>query len=249
MLTKLQFVLNRVFANPNGTIQAPSSTMLTTLRYIFNRVFAKSKLSIYTTLHTTKYVLSDLAKTKRFKNRFTLFDYSIQCSRTDGLFLEFGVASGESINYIASLISSEKIYGFDCFKGLPENWSMLPKGHFRTDILPPVRENVELVVGLFQNTLDKFLQEHENPVRFLHLDADLYSSTIYVLKELIEQRRIQEGTVVQFDELFNYDNWWKEGEYRAFQEMVKRNKVRYEILGYSLDGHFRPGQVTIRLKR
>ena len=40
----------------------------------------------------------------------------------DGLFLEFGVYKGTSINFISSLIPDKKIYGFDSFGGLPEEW-------------------------------------------------------------------------------------------------------------------------------
>ena len=37
------------------------------------------------------------------------------------LWLEFGVASGISINYI-SRFTNDKVYGFDSFEGLPEKW-------------------------------------------------------------------------------------------------------------------------------
>ena len=39
------------------------------------------------------------------------------------LWLEFGVASGKSINYI-SKFTNDKVYGFDSFEGLPENGVM-----------------------------------------------------------------------------------------------------------------------------
>jgi hypothetical protein len=37
------------------------------------------------------------------------------------LWLEFGVATGTTINYI-SRFTNDKVYGFDSFEGLPENW-------------------------------------------------------------------------------------------------------------------------------
>ena len=37
------------------------------------------------------------------------------------LWLEFGVASGRTINYI-SKFTTDTVYGFDSFEGLPEKW-------------------------------------------------------------------------------------------------------------------------------
>ena len=42
------------------------------------------------------------------------------------------------------------------------------------------------------------------PVALLHLDSDIYSAAIFVLRTLIADRRIVSGTVIVFDELFNY---------------------------------------------
>lgn len=43
----------------------------------------------------------------------------IKLKQKDSLWLEFGVASGKTINYI-SKFASGKVYGFDSFQGLPE---------------------------------------------------------------------------------------------------------------------------------
>ena len=70
------------------------------------------------------------------------------------LWLEFGVASGKTINYI-SKFTNNKVYGFDSFEGLPENWrDGFGKGAFsRNGNLPEVNANVELIKGWFDNTL------------------------------------------------------------------------------------------------
>ena len=47
----------------------------------------------------------------------------------EGLIMEFGVASGESLKYIADH-TKRQVYGFDSFKGLPEAWNGLAVGHF-----------------------------------------------------------------------------------------------------------------------
>jgi len=36
--------------------------------------------------------------------------------------MEFGVYEGGTINFIAGLNPTKTIYGFDGFKGLPEEW-------------------------------------------------------------------------------------------------------------------------------
>ena len=76
----------------------------------------------------------------------------------DGLFLEFGVYKGTSINFISSLIPDKKIYGFDSFEGLPEEWvPSRPKGYFSTDgKLPEVNKNTTLVKGFFDKSIPEF---------------------------------------------------------------------------------------------
>jgi hypothetical protein len=65
---------------------------------------------------------------------------------------------------------------------------------------------------------------------FLHIDCDLYSSTKTIFNLL--KGRIVSGTVIVFDEYFNYDGWEK-GEYLAFQKYVKENQIKYEYLTYN----------------
>lgn len=232
---------------PNEQNQNLLKNLRKIIEYISKRFVTNPRGFSQTILYDAKYIFTELIFTRRFSNRNQLFVYSLQHSKPNGLLLEFGVAYGTSTNYLASLVPNETIYGFDCFTGLPEKWGIMPKGHFKIKVLPQVRKNVKLVVGMFQDTLDNFLVEHEEKVRFLHLDADLYSSTIYVLKTLIMQKRIQEGTVIQFDELFNYVNWWKDGEFKALRELTKTYHIKYEILGFSLLEGYGPGQVAIRI--
>lgn len=79
-----------------------------------------------------------------------------------GLFLEFGVFEGKTINHMSRLLSDRTFYGFDSFEGLPETWHAgYEKGHFSLDgDLPWVNPNVKLVKGWFNDTLPAFLKEH-----------------------------------------------------------------------------------------
>jgi O-methyltransferase len=78
--------------------------------------------------------------------------------------------------------------GFDTFEGLPEMWGPWPKGSFTADGETPdiVDPRCSFVKWLFQDTLPGWLSGREFPGRTLvHLDADLYSSTLVVLAQLL----------------------------------------------------------------
>jgi hypothetical protein len=164
-----------------------------------------------------------------------LLDLAIDAVTVDGLYLEFGVYTATTINHIASRVS-KTIHGFDSFEGLPEDWGGVPTGKFNLDGKPPtdVRDNVELHAGWFDQTLPAFLEEHEGSVALLHVDCDLYSSTRTVLWNLAD--RIIPGTVIVFDEYFNYPGW-REHEFKAFEEFVSEFKLDFEYLGYAARGY------------
>lgn len=154
--------------------------------------------------------------------------------KSDTLWLEFGVFSGKSINYI-SKFTKEIVYGFDSFEGLPEKWrDGFDKGSFdQNGQLPQVNDNVMLIKGWFDKTLHDFIQKHNKKISFIHLDADLYSSTKYILDALKDQ--IDTDCIIVFDELVNYPGFDGDtGELKAFYEFITENKVDYEWIG--MDG-------------
>lgn len=160
--------------------------------------------------------------------------------RVDGLALEFGVASGRTLRQIAAALPAHDVYGFDVFTGLPEDWRAgFRKGMFAQGELPDV-PGATLVPGLFADTVPAFAAEHPGPVAFLHLDADLYSSTVTVLDLLGD--RLVPGSVVVLDEYFNYPGW-QDGEHRAWQEYVARTGTRFEFTGFTRAGQ----QVSLRI--
>jgi hypothetical protein len=90
-----------------------------------------------------------------------VFEHMKLQHKPNTLWLEFGVASGDTINYI-SKFTNDKVYGFDSFEGLPEKWrDGFDKGAFnRNGHLPQVNSNVELIKGWFNETLLNFIQTH-----------------------------------------------------------------------------------------
>jgi len=149
--------------------------------------------------------------------------------KPDTLWLEFGVASGRTINYI-SQFTTEKVYGFDSFEGLSEKWWLsFEKGAFNMNgTLPQVNENVELIKGWFNETLLPFIQLHNKKISFIHMDTDLYSSTKYIFD--IVKDYIDTDCIFVFDELVNCPEDDTE-EIKTFCEYILENNVEYEWIG------------------
>jgi hypothetical protein len=90
--------------------------------------------------------------------------------------------------------------------------------------------NVALYKGWFDQTLPMFVPQHDAAAAFLHIDADLYSSTKTILDVFHAAKKIIAGTVIVFDEYFNYPGW-QEHEYKAWKEFVAASGVKFEYLG------------------
>ena len=151
----------------------------------------------------------------------------------EGMILEFGVFKGLSISFLAKNLPERRLYGFDSFEGLPEDFSSTrPKGHTSAmGILPKVPSNVTLYKGWFEDTLPEFLATHDSEnCALIHVDCVLHSSTKTVLSLLTPF--IKPGTLIMFDEYFNY-NQWENHEYKAFQEFVIANQISYEYIAYT----------------
>ncbi len=203
-------------------------------------------ISLIPSTQTAFFIMENMNECPSFLNKYHLLKYSLRNAIPGGLLLEFGVFEGKSINYISSIAPKEIVYGFDSFEGLPEYWRKgFPKGLFKLNELPPVKSNVKLIVGLFKDKLDYFLDNHPKHISFIHMDADLYSSTKYVLCTLAKYDRLRVGTVIQFDEFYNYPNWRIMGEYRAFNDFINEYNVEYEYLGYTICP--KGGEVSIKI--
>lgn len=161
-----------------------------------------------------------------------LIEFAMAKCSVEGLILEFGVYEGQSLRLIAGQ-AEQTVYGFDSFEGLPEDWTHFQrKGRFSLEGVPPRFDeaNIALVPGWFDKTLPAFLGAHAGPVRFLHADADLYSSTATIFGAL--RGRIVPGTVIVLNEYFNYPGW-EQHEFRAFQEFIRETGLRYQYLGFA----------------
>jgi hypothetical protein len=195
---------------------------------------------------SARYIVKHLRTTPNFATDYDLHHWVATTQlNTDllngGMVAEFGVATGRTINHFARWLPQHTIHGFDSFAGLPENWtSRMPKGFFSRNSAPSVRNNVILHTGWFNDTLPPFVEQHRKPLALLHIDCDLYSSTVTILNNLVD--RIVPGTIIVFDEYFNYPGW-QQDEFRAWQEHTIRSGCQYEYIGYVS----RHQQVAIRI--
>lgn len=189
-------------------------------------------IEIYYTSRKHDYSSSDLikrigARNSDFLCRNPYFTYMYHLanfarSAKDGLFLEFGVYKGHSLNIIARN-TKNKVYGFDSFKGLPEAWQgKFGQGSLACEIPTNLPSNVELIVGYFEETLEKFLEEHTDPITFIHIDCDIYSATKYILDKCHD--RIADQCIIAFDDYNNYPEY-QEHEWKAWSEYVVEKQV------------------------
>jgi len=159
-----------------------------------------------------------------------------------GLILECGVFHGKTIRMLAAHYPDEPVHGFDTFSGLPEAWHSTEAGSYSTHgSLPEAPDNVRFHVGLFSETLPRFLAAHPaTPIRLLHIDCDLYSSTKDIFDALAD--RLRPGAVLVFDE-YVMNPHWEQDEHRAFQEAVAEHGWTYRYLAISLV----TGQAVVQL--
>jgi hypothetical protein len=160
----------------------------------------------------------------------------LERSPAGGLILEFGVYLGRSFNELCDAAAPRLVYGFDSFRGLPDDW-ILPshrKGTFATGGRPCFRPrgNGRLVVGMVEDTLPAFLVEQRRPpVAFCHFDLDLYRPTLNALHGLASH--FVPGSVCLFDE------WTTTADEReAFGHFLVEHKLVAAYAGQRSDRAF-----------
>jgi hypothetical protein len=228
-------------SEPGGIVTSKISWSERLYRRFFHKHYARDlygDLMLRAKAQSVDYIAENMTDAVMFRDRWAQLAEALRLAPAQGLCLEFGVQDGASINHMAALAPERTFHGFDSFEGLPEDWSgtFELKGKFsRQGALPAVRSNVQLHKGWFDKTLPEFLAETGEPVAFLHVDCDLYSSTHTVLELL--SRRLVAGSVIIFDEYLNYPNW-QVHEFRAFQEWCERHARRYRYSGFTaVNGH------------
>jgi hypothetical protein len=183
---------------------------------------------------TVDYIEAKMPDAMGFKTQRALFEHVLREEiPKQGHLLELGVFRGGTARFTAKRIDGRTLHGFDSFEGLPEKWGGFDLGKGALDVkgvLPSVPNNVKLYKGWFSDTLPKWREANPGLIAFMHIDCDVYSSTVDIFRELSSQ--IGPGTVILFDEYFNYPNW-ENHEFKAWQQFAEQRKIKYTYLGYA----------------
>lgn len=187
----------------------------------FYSVFRYMEYLSFVKKHNAKGQINDYYNSSAtYKNRYQLHESILtKLNNKSVLCYEFGVAGGDMIKYWSSHNTSKdsRFVGFDSFEGLPESWEDKEKSHFdQKGNFPDIPDSrVSFVKGWFQDTVYKTLAQStfEKQCVF-HLDADLFSSTLYVLFQL--QPKLKPNDILIFDEFSSHEH-----EFRALEIFKK----------------------------
>ena len=148
---------------------------------------------------------------------------------------EFGVSYGTStktlLNYLPELGT---LHLFDSFEGLPEDWidfngRLRKKGTYAVNKIPDFHDpRTKYYIGLFESTIPYFVKKHSDPLAFIHVDCDIYSSTKDIFNNI--DSLIIPGTIILFDDYYNYPTYFKH-EYKAFMEYIENYNRKFKYLG------------------
>lgn len=166
------------------------------------------RLTRWTARQPTSNLLNDFPSLKRnYNKRYELYNNIATIHRLNDdaiTYMEFGVSEGHSIKWWINALDHPGtcFYGFDTFKGLPENWGRIyRKGDMAAAIPHIADKRAGFITGLFQETLSPFLKTNPECLKrrlVMHLDADLFTSTIYVLGTMAPF--LKKGDIIIFDE-------------------------------------------------
>lgn len=173
-----------------------------------------------------------------YNKRYKLYDYIFREKNLGGsiIYLEFGVSGGYSFDWWLKKNQDpgSSFAGFDTFEGLPEDWGGFPKGAMSTGSVIPQTDDKRATFfkGLFQDTLPAFLKSLDHAQRkVIMMDADLYTSTLYVLTSLAPF--LQKGDIIFFDQ-FNVPTH----EFLAFTNFVDSYYIKMKWLGAANNYYF-----------
>jgi len=167
-----------------------------------------------------------------YNDRFKLHKYVFDSEKLSGPidYLEFGVGEGVSFKWWVNQNknSESRFFGFDTFTGIPEDFGVIRKNDYNTKgSFPDVNndQRCNFMSGMFQDSLLPFIKNMQWKNRkVIHMDADLYSSTWFVLASLFPY--LNKNDIIMFDEYGVPMH-----EFKAFHEFIHAFKLKYKILG------------------
>jgi hypothetical protein len=171
-----------------------------------------------------------------YNKRYKLYEHILGTKNLDQPinYLEFGVSGGHSFNWWVKANSnpSSSFSGFDTFEGLPEDWGGFKQGAMTADVPQTDDRRVNFYKGLFQDTLPDFVKGMDlTRKKVILMDADLFSSTLYVLTMLAPY--LKKGDIILFDQ-FNVPMH----EFLAFQLFTSSFYLKFDLIGAANNYYF-----------
>ncbi len=212
---------------------------------IFRNAAYLSRLSKFAYEHKNKIAFNDFPLKKfDYNKREKLYQFLLdtEIKDTEIEYLEFGVCGGHSFQWWVDhhKNSNSTFHGFDTFEGLPEDWGPFKKGDMGTNSLTPdIKDSrVQFYKGLFQQTLPNFVKELSiSKKKIIHMDADLYSSTLFVLTSLAPY--LQKGDIILFDEFLIPTH-----EFLAYDNFIKSYYINLELIAAANNYYFTAFKVS-----
>jgi O-methyltransferase len=185
--------------------------------------------------------------------------WTIASSGINGDVVEFGTMSGLTAKVLARSISvlekkaryDRTLHLFDSFEGLPEATSEIDQaqsfvqnGTWAKGALKGLsesalaaicareyrRDRIRTYAGWFSDTV--FLLQKDTQLALLHVDCDLYQSTMDALEPCFRNGWVSKGALIHFDD-WNIERSSNDlGERRAWRELVERHKIDFTMGGY-----------------
>ena len=109
--------------------------------------------------------------------------------------------------------------------------------------IPNINDSrVSFIKGWFNQTLPDFLENHKDEIKrsdnlLIHMDADIYSSSLFVLSSIAA---IRNQFFCVFDQLPGEES-------RALNDFTSAYGLNYEFLGFAGLSHLYPMHVLVRI--
>ena len=163
-------------------------------------------------------------------------------NKIPSVFFEFGCHSGRTFsaavnaaNYVG--LDEAKFFAFDSFKGLPATSEIedgiFQEGEFCTSALEfkkiikkktgLILDSKNIIEGFYADSLSISLQKSLPRVGIVHIDVDLYSSSVEVLEFI--KPLIVTGSILMFDDWYCFPAGKAKGERLALEEFLLNNEA------------------------
>ena len=153
----------------------------------------------------------------RYPEAYNIYRTVRNVRKVEGQVAEVGTFNGASAKLIAEAKGEKKLFVFDSFEGLPDvvdfDASHFHRGQYKSDFEDVKRylaayDDVYVYKGFFPQTNAEAVEGES--FAFVHLDVDLYESTLDCLK-FFYPRLSRGGALISHD-------YYAQGVYRAFEE-------------------------------